>query len=275
MKSYLQNKLHKSLYNRAYSRAFYTMIGLSLKEIRCVFSQFYTIRYPFRSLFNIIGILFSSTTRLLLGRITKYSFAFTGEDRIIEGILKPIISNPCFYVDVGCNHPKFLSNTYGLYRKGWRGICIDANEKLIAKYCLYRPKDIAIAEVISNSVQQVDFYQIENNVLSTLDKNNLKEAVNLGLSYQTKNRETLTLNSILKKYNVPNKFDLLSIDCEEHDLEVLTSLDFSSYQPKLIVVEDETFDFKDYNNNKFVKFLVEREYSMIGYVLKNAYFLKN
>lgn len=275
MKTYLQRRLNRSLYNSAYSRGFYTLIGVTSKEIRYAFKQFYTFKYPFRSLISVFGVLYSSITRLLLGRSLKYSFAFTGEDRVIEGVLTPVISETGFYVDVGCNHPKFFSNTYGLYRKGWRGLCIDANEELIEKYRLQRPKDKAVCEVVSNEEKEVDFYEIENNVLSTMDQKNLEEAIKLNLSYKSVKRKTSTLTTILKKYNVSNDIDVLSIDAEEHDFEVLSSLDFSLYQPKLIIVEDETFDFKDYHINEFAKFLNEKGYDMVGYVLKNAYFLQN
>ncbi|MDB4835329.1 FkbM family methyltransferase [Cyclobacteriaceae bacterium] len=210
-----------------------------------------------------------------MGRSLKYSFAFAGEDRVIESILKPLIADSGVYVDVGCNHPKLFSNTYGLYRKGWKGICVDANERLISKYQLERPRDIAVCEVVSSSIKKVDFYQIENDVLSTIDINNLEGAIELGLSYKTKKRRTATLSSILKRYNIQCDFDVLSIDAEEHDFEVLRSLDFSYYQPKLIVVEDETFDFKNYDTNVFVNFLSNKGYEMVGYVSKNSYFLKN
>ena len=161
MKTYLQKLLHRSLYHRAYSRAFYSLWGISIQEIRWAFRQFFSFRYPLRSLLHVFGVLCSGIGRLILGRSLKYSFAFTGEDRIIEGILKPIINRPGTYVDVGCNHPKFLSNTYGLYRKGWRGICIDANRTLIKKYALLRPRDIAVTALISDQEKEVTFYEIE------------------------------------------------------------------------------------------------------------------
>ncbi len=272
MRSYLQKRFSKSLYHRAYSRAFYTLIGVVLQEIRCVFKQFYTFRYPVGSFLNVIRISSSSVLRLFLGRSAKYSFAFTGEDRIIEGIIKPIINKPGTYVDVGCNHPKFLSNTYGLYKKGWTGLCIDANEKLIKKYRFYRPKDIAVSAVISSEAKDVDFYEIENDVLSTLEQDNLEEAVQLGLSYRKTKRKSSTLTSILEQHKIKKDFDILSIDAEEHDFDVLSSVDFAEYRPKLIIVEDEDFNFSDYSTNRFVKFLKEKKYKMIGYVLKNAYF---
>ena len=273
MKSYLQKKLHKSLYDNAYSRAFYTQTGVVIKEIQCAFKQFYSNKYPLKSMLNVVRAFSSSILRFILGRSLKFSFAFTGEDRIIEGIIKPKINESGFYVEVGCNHPKFLSNTYGLYKKGWKGLCIDANESLIKKFRLQRPKDIAVCAVISNEVKDINFFQIENDVLSTLDESNLEEAIKVGLSYRSSNRKTTTLTSVLKQYNVQSRFDILSIDAEEHDYEVLSSLNFSLYHPKLIIVEDEDFNFSDYSNNRFVKFLKGKKYKMVGYVLKNAYFM--
>src|SRR5690606_712600 len=113
-------------------------------------------QYPFRSLFRTIVVILSALVRLLLGRSVKYSFAFAGEDKVIEGFLKPRITEPGFYVDVGANHPTLFSNTYGLYRKGWRGICIDANQDLIDSYALYRPMDKAIAALVSEDREERD-----------------------------------------------------------------------------------------------------------------------
>lgn len=94
-------------------------------EIRSSFRQFSTWRFPLKSMFRVVSVILSALVRLLLGRSLKYSYAFAGEDRIIEGLLMPRITEPGFYVDVGTNHPKLFPNTYGLYRKGWGGICID------------------------------------------------------------------------------------------------------------------------------------------------------
>jgi hypothetical protein len=273
-KELVRTILHKSLYNSAYSRALYTLWGVVLKEISLAFRQFFTWKYPVRSFFRVLGIITSSILRLFLGRSVKYSFAFTGEDKIIEGILKPLITKPGSYVDVGCNHPKFLSNTYGLYRKGWRGVCIDANQDLIDQYSFYRPKDRAICALVSNRVEARTYYKAENDVLSTVEAANFVEIKELNLSYKSLNITTKTLTSILDACHFPKVFDLLSIDAEEHDLNVLISLDFDRYQPTLVVVEDETFDFLNCKSNSFYTFLLERNYSLVAYVLKNAYYVK-
>ena len=275
MKEVLRKKLKKSLYHRAYSRALYTLWGTVIKEIRLSFRQFYTWKYPVKSFFRTLTIIFSSFTRVFLGRSLNYSFAFTGEDRIIEGIIKPIIDKNGLYVDVGCNHPKFLSNTYGLYRKGWRGLCIDANNSLIKKYNYYRPKDIAIHSLVSNVTEERTFYLVENDVLSTTEKSNLPHLDKLGLSHESIQLFTRTLTSILDENKFAKEFDILSIDVEEHDLSVLKSLDFTQYHPQLIIIEDETFDPLNNMANSIDKLMQENNYKLKGFVLKNLYYVKS
>lgn len=249
-------------------------MGVVIKEIRVSFTQFFSWRYPIKSLVRVLGIITSTFTRLLLGRSLKYSYAFTGEDRIIEGILKPLITKKGSYVEVGCNHPKFLSNSYGLYRKGWRGICIDANESLIKKYAFYRPKDIAVHALVSDTSNERTFYISENDVLSTTETSNLEDIKLQGLRYESHQIQSRTLTSILDEYSFTSTFDLLSIDAEEHDYEVLTSLDFEKYCPSLIIIEDETFDLAHQDNCEIHQFLIGKGFKLEGFVLKNLYYVK-
>ena len=275
LKEFIRNKLNRSLYKSAYSRSFYTLWGVVIKEIGFSFNQFYTWKYPVRSFLRVMSIILSSFIRFALGRSLKYSFAFTGEDRIIEGILKPLITDKGYYVDVGCNHPIFLSNTYNFYRRGWKGICVDANERLIKKYALYRPNDLAVQALVSDKIEERSFYLCQNDVLSTTEQSNLEYITNEGLTYESKEFLSVTLTSILDQNNFVKKFDILSVDVEEHDLQVLKSLDFEKYCPKLVIVEDETFEFSTQEENAINIFLKSRGYLLIGSVLKNQYYLKD
>jgi len=272
LKNILQRIFHTSLYKSGYSRARFTMFGIVLQELRVNISQFFTWRNPLVSFFRSFMVFQSTIIRLLIGRNVKYSFAYTGEDRIIESILKPLIYQKGFYVDVGCNHPKYISNTYALYRKGWRGICIDANEGLIKKYRLQRPKDIAINALVSNEVKTKTFYLAENDGLSTTEKSNLEEIKQQNIEVEEVKMESKTLTSILLEHNAPEHFDVLSIDAEEHDFQVLSSLDFSLFRPRLVVLEDELFDLRDPYSNPSYKLLIDRGYVCEGFILKNLYF---
>lgn len=261
------------LYGSAYHRAWFTLYGVVIKEIQVSFTQFFTWRFPFYSFFHTISVVLSSFNRLLLGRSLKYSFAFTGEDRIIESLLKKRISEKGYYVEVGSNHPTFISNTYGLYRRGWKGLCIDVNERLILKHRKCRPKDLAICALVSDQAVEKTFYHVENDVLSTLSVENLAAIKKEGLYFKETKVNAETLNELMKRHKVPFSFDLLAVDAEEHDYEVLKSIDFQIFRPKLIVAEDETYQIEDPFQNNIYKLLVEQGYRLEGYVLKNLYFI--
>jgi hypothetical protein len=263
---------HTKLYKSAHSRAAFTSGGVVIMEIKMSFRQFFTWKYPFRSLFRTIAVALSALVRLLLGRSVKYSFAFAGEDKVIEGLLKPRITKPGFYVDVGCNHPTLFSNTYGLYRKGWRGVCIDANQELTDLYRLYRPRDKAVAALVSDDREERDFYQVQNDVLSTTATDFLEEYRQEGLSIDVHQLKPRLLTEILNSVQAPAVFDLLSVDTEEHDLQVLRSLDLKVYHPRLIVMEDESFDPIFPEKNEIYRYLSSFGYRLEGYVLKNLYF---
>jgi len=270
----VQTHFHNLLYKSAYSRALFTLWGQVIMELRQSFRQFFTWKYPILSLFRTFGIVLSALVRLLLGRTLKYSHAFAGEDKIIEGILKPRITRPGFYVDVGCNHPKLFSNTYGLYRKGWRGICIDTNQDLVDLYALRRPRDQAVQALVSDELGERDFHYVENDVLSTTETAFLEEYRKEGLAIDVRRLKPRSLGDILDSVQAPVDFDLLSVDTEEHDLQVLRSLDLNMYRPRLIVVEDESFDPLSPETNPIYQYLLAFDYQLEGYVLKNLYFFR-
>ena len=76
--------------------------------------------------------------------LSKYeSYSQTGEDRIVDFLLnyggnaKKGIS----YLDIGCNDWRNLSNSYYLYRRGIRGVLIDANPIYVEEIKIFRPED--------------------------------------------------------------------------------------------------------------------------------------
>ncbi len=271
----IKQYIHTHLYQKAYSRAMFTVAGLAIKEIRVSFKQFFTWHSPVASFFRAVKYLFLAILRLLQGRSVRISYGFTGEDRLIESLLKTKITYNGFYVDVGCNDPRFLSNSFLFYRRGWRGICIDANEKLIKKHQTIRPGDIAVCALVSDKTLERTFYELTNSVLSTTETQFLADYAAQGQQVVAQRRvQPQTLTSILDAYGAPALFDFLSIDAEEHDLQVLQSLDFNKYSPRLIIVEDEQFNLSNPASNAIYQFLQGKQYILAGYILKNAYYFK-
>ena len=66
--------------------------------------------------------------KLVLGRGTFRSYSQFGEDALVNSLFRN--KKYGIYVDVGAYHPILYSNTYALYRRGWRGFAIDPNPSL-------------------------------------------------------------------------------------------------------------------------------------------------
>ena len=200
-------------------------------------------------------------------------FGQTGEDVIIQKLLKEK-HNP-YYVDVGCNHPISLSNTFGLYLQGGKGICVDANRDMTEIYKRVRPRDVVLNTLVSDSETTVDFYMTSNHSMNSASP---EFALKMDQDeIHTVQMETRTLSSLLEEH-LPKgqEIDLLSIDVEGLDFEVLSSLDFDQYRPKVIVVEIHGLDISSVqqDENPVVSFLKDRNYTLKYYATMNAYFLR-
>jgi hypothetical protein len=74
------------------------------------------------------------------------SYAQEGEDMVLRRIFE---DQPLgFYVDVGAHHPVRFSTTYFFYRRGCRGINIDATPGSMDAFRRLRPRDINLEVAI-------------------------------------------------------------------------------------------------------------------------------
>ena len=93
-----------------------------------------------------------------LKKINKNFYSQFGEDKILNELIPNNFTNG-LYVDVGCFHPKKYSNTYMLFRRGWRGINIDMEKNKIASFNLARPNDYNFLGAISDKIEKVKIYR--------------------------------------------------------------------------------------------------------------------
>ena len=269
-----QRRFRKQLYQSARSRALFTLLGQVVKEVRVSGRQFFTWTAPVSSGLRVLKYGLVALVRLPLGRSVRLSYGYTGEDRLLESLLKPLVTYNGFYVEVGCNEPRFISNTFLLYRRGWRGICIDPNQALIGKHRRIRPRDQAVCAFVGHETREVDYVQLSNHVLSTADPQYVPQYVAEGQQILTTRRmRPRALTDILTAHHAPAGFDLLAVDAEEFDLSVLQSLDFGRFRPRLVMVEAEDFDPAQPGQHPIFQFLTAKGYGFKGSILKNLYFM--
>lgn len=214
--------------------------------------------YPRNMASDFVTIL-KTAVKLLLGRGVKKSYAQNGEDAIISGLVGK--QRDRVYVDVGAFHPVQYSNTYSLYKRGWKGIAIDPNPRAKILFKIFRPRDEFVLAGISNKKETRKYFTFSDPAYNTMDEDQRSEWIKKGVkelgSIEVK---CLPLLDILSGLNV-KKIDVLSIDVEGLDLEVLKSHDWN-IPTGIVIVESHGFDLADPSKDPIFSFLSEKGYKL-------------
>ncbi len=166
-------------------------------------------------------------------------FSQCGEDAIVKYIFQLRNIDKPTYIDIGAHHPYYLSNTAYFYEKGSRGINVEANPDLISAFQIHRPHDVNLNVAIGGIMSERNFYILSDSSLSTFSKDEAENLVSVGRHKinSVKKIQLVTLESVLEKYSNNAFPDFLSLDVEGLDMEILKSIDFSKYWPKVICLE--------------------------------------
>ncbi len=193
------------------------------------------------------------------------------EDVLLEQIGLP---EKGFFVDVWAHHPVRFSNTYALYRKGWRGINIDATPGSMDLFRKMRPGDINIEAAVSDDPTPRTLYLFEEAALNTFDRELADSRLAAGWPLKEKRDISRTpLVSLLDRY-VPAgvAIDLLSVDVEGEEMGVLRSNDWDRYRPAVIVLEDLAASFEDLGRSEVVAYLADRSYEPVSKLVRSLIF---
>ncbi len=193
------------------------------------------------------------------------SYSQEGEDMILNKYLENIKEG--FYIDIGAHHPKRFSNTYLFYKKGWKGINIDAKPGSMKLFEKTRPLDVNLELGLSSVNENLKFYIFNEPALNTFDENLAKERSTNSKYYIIETREVacLPLNEVLDKYLPKGKIiTFLSIDIEGFDLSVLKTNNWELYRPQYIVVESYTILLDEVMDSEIYFYLKEKNYSLVA-----------
>lgn len=190
-----------------------------------------------------------------------YYYGQFAEDVAVNKLFPKL--NNGFFVDVGCFHPVKYSNTWALYKRGWRGINIDIDQIKIDAFNLKRPQDTNIACLISNTEGKIDYYEDgEYSLTTTLDR----EFSSRNKNYTVKTGYSRKLTNVINETKYESKqIDFLTIDAEGHDMEVMESLDLEIYNPKVIAIESHYREFSKVETTETYQYLVEKGYRLTGW----------
>jgi FkbM family methyltransferase len=186
------------------------------------------------------------------------SFAQHGEDVELLRLLRQAHATGA-YVDVGCNHPFKLSNTYLLYLNGWRGVCVDPLPRFAELFQRWRPEDKFTCAAIGEQAGELTLHEFESDVLSTLDPQLAAEYQRQGYRLRREAKvEVRPIDAILEQHATKAPISLLSIDIEGHELPALRSMDLDRWRPTFVCLEVLTADGR--RNEPAIDHLVRHGY---------------
>jgi hypothetical protein len=167
------------------------------------------------------------------------SYSHQGEDRILTALFAGTPDRLGFYVDVGAHDPMRFSNTYLFYRRGWRGVNIDATPGSMRPFEKHRPRDTNIETGIGSAATTVPFYMFNEPALNSFDKE-LSESRNTGPYKITEvvHIPVAPLRDVLRGHLPGEQLpSFLDVDVEGRDLDVLQSNDWSAFRPTFVLAE--------------------------------------
>jgi len=164
--------------------------------------------------------------------------------------------------EVGAHDGLFQSITLPLEQVGWRVLCVEGNPSMKDSLYTHRREVLTVA-CGAQDVDEVPFYI-----------NTTKPESYTGLLQHRDCNETVmvpqwTLTKCLDHVKYP-QLDLLAIDVEGSELAVLRGLDFTRWQPRVIMAEN----WGAPGDNGVQQFLLEHEYAMDGKIQYDEVFVR-
>ena len=206
----------------------------------------------------------------------RTSYSQCSEDLIVEQFFKSQIKN-CkngTFVDVGSHHPRRGSNTYKLYKCGWRGFLIDMEDEKVFSAKLARPGDVVIKAAVSDKKERVNIYSPRDFSTNATISEKISK---LQHSYKKIGViDTKRLDEILIDNSCPYNFEFLNIDIEGNDLKAIQGLSLKKFKPILICIENYSAQsgINELLKSEIHKYLEKFNYSLIGITGPSTFYAK-
>jgi FkbM family methyltransferase len=216
---------------------------------------------------------------------SQSGYAQFGEDLIVNYLFHDLGIQWPTYLDIGANHPRFISNTYYFYQRGSHGVLVEPNPRLSKKLRSVRPRDIVLEIGIGSASTEADLYIFGGifDGLSTFSKTEATHWETVGLkghgpvAVDTVVRvPVIPVNEVIASHFRGRAPNFLSLDIEGNDLEVLMSLDFEHFAPDVICVESLSYD-KSQNGFKrtdIIEFIRTKDYEIYADTRVNTIFVR-
>jgi hypothetical protein len=205
----------------------------------------------------------------------KVSYAQFADDLVASHLFNAVGVEKPTYLDIGTYDPINDNNTYLFYLAGSRGVLVEPNKAISERLRSVRPGDtLLVAGIGVDETPEADYYMLDNPGLNTFDK---EEAEKVARETRYKIQQVvkmplLSINKVIAEHFGGKAPDLISIDIEGMDFDVLNTLDFKKYRPKLICAETLIVNSLKHNP-KTTKLLTDNGYEVRGMTVANTFYL--
>ena len=173
---------------------------------------------------------------------------------------------PGFLVEIGAYDGITYSNTSGLLEAGWAGLLVEPVPEFynlsVKRYYNYKRVELANRGISGTSgVMRMNL----SGPLTSGSTQIQERYLNLSWAkkYLTPTKIEVpveTLTKTFEEFQVPENLDLLVVDVEGLETEVISSLNWDKYHPRMVIIELEDFhpdflDLRDINRNLAQKIL--------------------
>lgn len=214
--------------------------------------------------------------RRKLWRITfknaRLSYSQSGEDMILDTIF--CNTKKGFYVDIGANNPFNNSNTHYFYKKGWRGVNIDALPGSMKCFNKHRRHDVNIEAAISDDETELIYYMYSSSFYNTFSARVNEKLKTITQLIGEKRIKTIKLSEVFDSLDIKN-IDFMSVDVEGMDFNVLQSNNWNKYRPKVVITEYFSKDIDLLSKDDVYHFLIDAGYRFLCNSPTNAFYIEN
>jgi FkbM family methyltransferase len=269
----MKNK-HLTNINKLYSRGILYSIKIEIYKV--LFDEKYTNSKIRKYAHEVIKILAKNThlsqPRFILKALDKTvnSFSQIKQDLFVLTTLN--YKKDGFFIEVGAGDGINFSNTYLLEKEfNWRGILIEPNRTFFESCLKSRKSKVINKLLLDRNKTELKFYEKISGEFSHAEGFGNDSASEVKSYYDV---EIIKFDEIFDSKNISEEIDFLSIDTEGSEAEILYSIDFSKYSPKVICIEH---NFNKKNRVFFKKYLASKGYKLTypGVSRWDSWFVRN
>lgn len=176
------------------------------------------------------------------------SYSLYGEDLIIKHLCDKLSIHNGYYLDIGCFHPKWISNTHLLAKNGWNGTVCDIDKWKLLPFSIFRQRTRTVLAGVVPAGSKMGYQELYafKRFLSEWDTFSQAEALRIQKDWNTQFKitkiETIPIDILLTEvFKETKRINFLNIDVEGLDDLILSSIDFKQFPIDIIAFENNQY----------------------------------